>query len=95
MQHDRSRSTAGYNKADRIYWMQSELKNAGWPLDRFTSSPGIAMPFLLKDFRGFGYSVRPTTESRAVRVGETLKNEAIAFVDRDFFKVFDLSLEYG
>jgi putative ABC transport system permease protein len=81
--------------ADRIYWMQSELKNPDRPVDRYTSSPGIAMPFMLKDFSEFESGVRIATESRAVRVGDTLKNESISFVDKSFFEVFDLPLEHG
>jgi putative ABC transport system permease protein len=81
--------------ADRVFWMQSELRNPGRPIDRFSSSSGISMPFFLKSFNEFESGVRIVSESRAVRIDAAFKNEPISFVDKSFFAVLDLPMEQG
>jgi putative ABC transport system permease protein len=81
--------------AERVYAMQSELRSPDRKTDRYTSGPGVALPFFMKDFREFEFGTRIATEGRAVRVGDTLKNEPISFVDKDFFKVLNFPIEQG
>jgi putative ABC transport system permease protein len=81
--------------AEQVYMLQSTAILPGRDPDHFASSPGVALPFFMKDYPQFDYGARMVYGQLAARVGTDLANEPVIHVDPDFFKILQLPVLAG
>lgn len=70
---------------ERIFIVQSDLKEPGQDARRWGSSPAIMLPFLQQDFPQIESAARVLSWGMTLKRGTRLENQAVVFSDAGFF----------